>query len=256
MDPILLRGCGIVSDAFDIFKYKTKYAGERHGMVHDPITNRLVVANYLGPFTALEAREANNDTIPVNKLDACAKEHDYTYRDIARQFDKDGDKKAFNESIWKADDKFKECAKSQKDDKVIGNLSANAIAVKEIAEKTGLIPTKTFSGRGLNEIKRHSSSLPPYVKTAIEQSSELANSSKTKDIHKPNINRDNMQNIMFNKQFFTEKKAKAYMKKHDYKPIKDVDITKNYLRYRLKEPKDTDYKTYKIDEGVLSAIFV
>jgi hypothetical protein len=46
-----------------------------------------------------------------------------------------------------------------------------------------------------------------------------------------------VQSIIFNKHIYTPKEAKLWLKHNEYTPIKHVDITKNYLRYRIREPK-------------------
>ncbi len=46
-----------------------------------------------------------------------------------------------------------------------------------------------------------------------------------------------IQAVIFNKKRFTADKAREWLRKHDYKAIKRVDKTKNFLRYRLKNPK-------------------
>ena len=46
-----------------------------------------------------------------------------------------------------------------------------------------------------------------------------------------------IQSVLFNKKGFTIKRAKAWLKRNNFKPIKKVDITKNFLRYRLTNPK-------------------
>jgi hypothetical protein len=45
-----------------------------------------------------------------------------------------------------------------------------------------------------------------------------------------------IQNIMFKKKYFTLNQANHYIKKHHYKPIKEVHETDNFYRYRLAEP--------------------
>ena len=45
-----------------------------------------------------------------------------------------------------------------------------------------------------------------------------------------------IQAVLFKKPF-TTKKARAFLKKNGFKPIKRVDKTKNFLRYRIRDPK-------------------
>lgn len=46
-----------------------------------------------------------------------------------------------------------------------------------------------------------------------------------------------IQAILFEKDKFTSTQARKFLKKHDYKPIKRVHKTENYLRYRIRRPK-------------------
>lgn len=46
-----------------------------------------------------------------------------------------------------------------------------------------------------------------------------------------------IQAILFDNKKWTTKKAKEWLRSHDYTPIKPVHITKNYLRYRLVDPQ-------------------
>jgi hypothetical protein len=45
-----------------------------------------------------------------------------------------------------------------------------------------------------------------------------------------------IQAIIFDNKKWTTATARAWLKKHKYKPIKRVDKTLNYLRYRLVDP--------------------
>ena len=45
-----------------------------------------------------------------------------------------------------------------------------------------------------------------------------------------------IQAVIFHNKLWTTETARAWLKKHKYKPIKRVDKTLNYLRYRLVEP--------------------
>ena len=51
------------------------------------------------------------------------------------------------------------------------------------------------------------------------------------------------QAIMFDKKIYTTEQARKFLTKHKFNPIKRVRITKNYYRYRLKEPDETKYIT-------------
>lgn len=45
------------------------------------------------------------------------------------------------------------------------------------------------------------------------------------------------QAVLFKSKNWTPTKARVWLRKHKYKPIKRVDRTKNLLRYRLQPPK-------------------
>ena len=53
--------------------------------------------------------------------------------------------------------------------------------------------------------------------------------------------RDNIQAVLFNKDYWTTTQARAYLKENGKQPIKRVHTTDNYHRYRLIEP---DYDKY------------
>lgn len=46
-----------------------------------------------------------------------------------------------------------------------------------------------------------------------------------------------IQSVMFKRTKFSAEKARKFLKDHGWKPIKRVHKTKNYLRYRLRDPK-------------------
>ena len=45
-----------------------------------------------------------------------------------------------------------------------------------------------------------------------------------------------IQSILFDKKYFNTDKARNWLKKNNFKPIKRVHITKNFLRYRILYP--------------------
>ncbi len=66
---------------------------------------------------------------------------------------------------------------------------------------------------------------------------------------------NHMQNVMFDRHLFTTRQAKEWMKIHNLKPIKHVDKTINYLRYRLREPRaGAHYNTKSITRGIKSVM--
>jgi len=53
--------------------------------------------------------------------------------------------------------------------------------------------------------------------------------------------KDNIQAVLFDKNYWNTTNARAHLKASNKNPIKRVHITDNYLRYRLIEP---NYKKY------------
>lgn len=50
-----------------------------------------------------------------------------------------------------------------------------------------------------------------------------------------------VQAVIFNNKKWDVNTARKWLKEHDYKPIKHVDKTENYLRYRIREPAFVNY---------------
>lgn len=48
--------------------------------------------------------------------------------------------------------------------------------------------------------------------------------------------KNNIQAILFDNKKWLCKEAREWLRKHDYKPIKNAHTTANYHRYRLVEP--------------------
>ena len=64
-----------------------------------------------------------------------------------------------------------------------------------------------------------------------------------------------IQAILFEKDKFDTKTARQFLKKHDYKPIKRVHKTTNYLRYRIRRPKDnTMYRMIDFGDDIKAVI--
>ena len=59
-----------------------------------------------------------------------------------------------------------------------------------------------------------------------------------------------IQSVIFDKETFSNQEAKAWLKKYNLKPIKPQHITKNYRRFRIKEPIYNNYVNKKIEEGI------
>ena len=141
------QGSGSIIDSLTKpFTYE-KNPGERHGYSLNPKTFLQPFA-YCGPGTAILTRERLGDTNVVDDLDQCAKDHDYTYFREKSEYEKDHDKQKHMKNIWKADDKFIEKAKNSKDEPIMGPLASKLIATKEVAEKSGLMESRTFTGFG------------------------------------------------------------------------------------------------------------
>lgn len=64
---------------------------------------------------------------------------------------------------------------------------------------------------------------------------------------------NNIQAIVFlTTDGWTPDKARYYLKKHNYHPIKKMHKKKTELRYRLQDPTTFDYyKTKKLNDGIL-----
>lgn len=46
-----------------------------------------------------------------------------------------------------------------------------------------------------------------------------------------------IHSIIFDNKLFSTTEARKWLTEHDYQPIKRVDKTINYLRYRIRDPK-------------------
>jgi len=66
-----------------------------------------------------------------------------------------------------------------------------------------------------------------------------------------------VQAIIFDNKHFNTSKARAWLKKNKYKPIKRVDKKKNTLRYRLIAPnKKYQYRTIKMGEHIKGVMII
>lgn len=59
-----------------------------------------------------------------------------------------------------------------------------------------------------------------------------------------------IQAIIFDKTMYNQSDAKAFLRRNNFYPIKPVHITKNYLRYRLREPTFTKMRIKEIEPGI------
>lgn len=132
----------IINSAFK----PAEFPGERHAFLKTP-SGEIQQARFAGPGTNLDTRLQRGDK-PINDIDAAALEHDISY---AKGQALKGDRKAFTNHIWKADDIFIKKALASKDDPVMGKISAAAIALKKKGEQTGVLPLSTFSGGKLED---------------------------------------------------------------------------------------------------------
>ena len=119
-----------------------KYPGEHH--VHG--------YSFLGPGSRLDIRldqdlNPKKGELPINQLDNIALSHDKKYKLIKDQYNIDHDKTKAISAVHKADDEFINAA-SQSNVQPLGKISAGIIKAKELAEKVGVLDTKTFSGMG------------------------------------------------------------------------------------------------------------
>ncbi len=65
------------------------------------------------------------------------------------------------------------------------------------------------------------------------------------------MSHNNVQSVIFDKSRWTEKKAKKWLKLHGFKSnYKEPDITKNFIRFRQREPTFLRYSTKKTDDGI------
>ena len=64
-----------------------------------------------------------------------------------------------------------------------------------------------------------------------------------------------IQAIIFEKENFSADDARKWLQKHNYNPIKRVDKTKNFLRYRLTEPKkDAMYRMIDFGDDIKAVL--
>lgn len=65
-----------------------------------------------------------------------------------------------------------------------------------------------------------------------------------------------VQALIFRKDHFTAKAARAWLKKHHYRAMKRVHETPNYFRYRIKEPIDRGrYRLIEFTPGIKAVMF-
>lgn len=72
------------------------------------------------------------------------------------------------------------------------------------------------------------------------------------------MTKSTIQAIIFKNDKWTTKNAHSWLIKHGYHPIKRVDKTTHYLRYRISEPnKNSKYKLINIGRnGYIKAVIM
>ena len=143
------QGCGIIDTLMKPFTV-SKYGSEAHARSLDP-NHFLTGYRFVGPRTELELRKELHDDVPLNDLDATAKEHDYAYKKEKEEYMKDNDKSRHMKNIWHSDDVFIQKSKNSHDDPIVGNIASKLIQTKENLEKHQLMDTARFSGMGSDE---------------------------------------------------------------------------------------------------------
>lgn len=124
----------------------------------------------------------------------------------------------------------------------------------------GFIPTSYFGQIGItNEddkiyefINQNSSQLfnqmPRLIGTAVNGLTDVA---ATVDRILYGAGVSNIQTVLFDNSKFSEEEAEEFLEEHKIKPIKSVHYTTNYLRYRIKDPKEfKKFYTKSIEDGI------
>ena len=63
------------------------------------------------------------------------------------------------------------------------------------------------------------------------------------------------QSIIFSKDLYDTARARRWLKRHHYEPIKRVHETTRFLRYRIKEPDERyEYRIKQFTEGIKAVI--
>jgi|ERR1700744_3905187 len=64
-----------------------------------------------------------------------------------------------------------------------------------------------------------------------------------------------IQAILFDRNYWTDRKARSWLQSHNHIPIKPVHTTSNFLRYRLSEPNSrTRYRTIILGNRIKAII--
>ena len=156
------HGTGIIETLMAPFSV-SKYPGEHHSRSLDP-NHFMQGYRYTGPETNVRLREQLHDDVPLNDLDAAAKEHDYAYLNEQEGYKKDHNKQKHLQNIWNSDERFIQKSRNSRDDPIVGNLASKFISTKEQLEKSNLMDTKRFSGFGAKEDEEGSESRDPVAR--------------------------------------------------------------------------------------------
>ena len=111
-----------------------------------------------------------------------------------------------------------------------------------MSKKTPLLSYQQ-SQRRIKQLHKHG------YKTKIEKKGNIEIILKQKKLM--------IQNVIFDKKIWTTSKCRIWLKKHGFKPIKRVDVTDNYYRYRIKHPIEFmkgSFITYNFGHGIKSVM--
>ena len=147
------KGNGIMDTLLNKFTYQ-RYPGERHAISLAPSTFGKPM-NFMGPGTRLDLRLNPDNTpkvnsLPLSKSDYASFRHDLAYDRAKKEYEKNPtseNRRQQLNKIWQADDKFVDEMKYDYEEPM-APIAGKLIQTKEFMEKTGVLPTKTFSGFG------------------------------------------------------------------------------------------------------------
>lgn len=64
-----------------------------------------------------------------------------------------------------------------------------------------------------------------------------------------------VQSIIFEKSLYTTKNARRWLENNGFMPIKHVDISKNFYRYRVRQPRyGAKYRMIEFTDGIKAVI--
>lgn len=59
-----------------------------------------------------------------------------------------------------------------------------------------------------------------------------------------------IQSVIFDKKIWNTENSLEWLKSYHIIPLKKVHVTKNFLRFRIREPKYKHYVTKKLNNGI------